>query len=228
MFSRRNALAVFAAGLGGMVAGVLVAPGSGRAQQAVPGAGEFISRLAQRAIQTLTPTGIESGERERRFRTLLNENFDVQLIGRFALGRFWRQANEAERAEYIKLFEELLVQTYANRFTEYAGENLRILRSALGSDGAVTVGTELARTAGQPPTKIDWRLRREGSSFKIFDVGVEGVSMSITMRDDFSAGIQKGGGKVEALLQQLREKTSPAPVQPAGDLDDPGSTDSRA
>ena len=47
-------------------------------------------------------------------------------------------------------------------------------------------------------------------SFKIVDVLVESVSMSITQRDDFSATIQRAGGRVEGLLAVLRDKVRTA------------------
>jgi len=42
---------------------------------------------------------------------------------------------------------------------------------------------------------------------KIVDVLVEGVSMAITQRDEFSAIISQNGGKVDGLLAALRKKT---------------------
>ncbi|MDP6403471.1 MAG: N-acetylneuraminate synthase family protein, partial [SAR202 cluster bacterium] len=45
----------------------------------------------------------------------------VETIGQFVLGRYWRKATEAERREYLKLFEDLIVETYVDRFTKYTG-----------------------------------------------------------------------------------------------------------
>jgi phospholipid transport system substrate-binding protein len=175
----------------------------------VPEAGEFLSGLASKAIAGLTDKSIPPTERATRFRVLLTEGFDVPTIARFVLGRYWRTATEDERAEYLKLFEDFIVQSYASRFTEYAGENIRVTMSRAGSDGEVTVYTDLVRPSG-PPVKVEWRTRRESGSFKIVDVIVEGVSMGITQRDDFSAAIQRGGGKVEALITILRDKVKTA------------------
>ena len=36
---------------------------------------------------------------------------------------------------------------------------------------------------------------------------VDGISMSVTQRDQFAAAIHAAGGKVEGLLAMLREKT---------------------
>jgi phospholipid transport system substrate-binding protein len=175
----------------------------------LPEAGDFIMSLADKAIAGLTDLNVPLSERTTRFRMLLNEGFDVQQIGRFVLGRFWRSANEDERAEYLKLFEDFIVHSYATRFREYAGENLRVVGTRAAPDSEAYVITDLVRPSG-PPVRVEWRLRRDGSGFKIVDVLVESVSMSITQRDDFSATIQRAGGRVEGLLAVLRDKVRTA------------------
>ena len=42
------------------------------------------------------------------------------------------------------------------------------------------------------------------------DVAVEGVSMSVTQRSEFSSVIQRGGGQIEALLDTLRQRVGSA------------------
>lgn len=205
---RLAALAVFCALALGSLAVAPLAPAAAQARPgavaAAPEAGEFIVKLADRAIAGLTDANVAKPDREQRFRRLLNEGFDVAHIARFVLGRYWRVASETERAEYLRLFEDFIVNSYAQRFGEYAGENLKVTNTRAAADD-VTVFSDLLRPNG-PAVKVEWKLRRDGSSFRIVDVVVEGVSMSITQRDDFSATIQRSGGKVEGLLAVLRDK----------------------
>jgi phospholipid transport system substrate-binding protein len=49
-------------------------------------------------------------------------------------------------------------------------------------------------------------LRRTGNSFKVIDLAVEGVSMSVTHRTDFGSVISSNGGKVQALIDALKDK----------------------
>lgn len=170
---------------------------------------QFVTNLAQRAVAELTTGDLPLDERVTRFRAMLTEAFDVPAIGRFVLGRYWRLATESERVEYLKLFEDLIVQTYANRFNDFSGAQLRVLQTRPGQDGEQIASIEAA-LPNKPPARFDVRMRREGAGFKIFDVVVEGISMSVTQRDDFAAVIQRNGGKVEGLLASLREKTKAA------------------
>ena len=199
---RRNFIAALAA-----VAGISFAAPV-HAQNPVPEATAFIDSLAQRAIVGLTAKDIDNADRAARFRTLFTETFDVPTIGRFALGTPWRTASEADRADYLKAFEDFIVATYATRFADYGGEAIRTTGSRRGDDGEVFVTSEFVRAQGAP-VRVAWRLRPNSSTggWRIIDVIIEDVSMAITQRDDFSSTIQRNGGRLSALIEALRGKT---------------------
>jgi phospholipid transport system substrate-binding protein len=191
-------------------AAVLLRAHDGAAQTAtaVPDAESFVTQLATRGIGSLTVAGINPDERARRFRTLLVENFDVPTIARFELGRYWRVATDPERTEYLRLFEDMLVNLYANRFADYSGERIRVTGSRSTAEGDIFVQS-VATMPQQPQEQIalEWVLRRDGTRLRIVDVRAEGVSMAITQRDEFGAVIQRGGGRVAALLDAMRART---------------------
>lgn len=206
MFRRAFLAALFAGAA--WASGAAPASAQGAPQQ-VPAAAAFIERLAQRAIEGLTAREIDNAERATRFRELLTEAFDVPKIGRFALGTAWRTANAADREAYLKAFEDFIVATYATRFADYGGERIGVLSSRRLDEGEAAVGTVFERARGEP-VRVDWRLAPEGQSWKVIDVIIEGVSMAITQRDDFASTVQRNGGRVGPLIEQLREKARPA------------------
>jgi len=184
-----------------------IASVSGAAQAADPEAAKsFVRALANEAIQVMGNKGTASPERIARFRELFKRGFDVEAIGRFVLGRYWREATEAEQQEYLRLFEDLIVATYAGRFSEYSGETLTVLDARPEEDRVLLVTSHVNRTSG-PPIRLDWRIVERNGGFKIVDVVVEAVSMSVTQRSEFASVIQRGGGKVQSLIVALRDKT---------------------
>lgn len=197
--SRRAALAGLAVAAFG-VALPLTAAESGAESKA------FIENLSERAIAALTPPDISRSEREARARALLTENFAVPTIGQFVLGRYWRTASPEEREEYLRLFEELIVVTYVDRFSRYSGERLRVGNAVVDEQsGDVLVYSEITRPAGGP-VQVGWRVRRVPPSFKVVDVVVEGVSMGQTQRSDFASVIRNNGGALSALLDEMRRR----------------------
>lgn len=197
--SRRVALA-------GLAAAAIGAAWSVAAADTAAEGKAFIENLAEQAIAALTPPGISRDEREARARSLLTDNFAVPTIGQFVLGRHWRSASPEERAEYLRLFEELIVVTYVDRFSRYSGERLNVTNAVVDQQsGDVLVYSQITRPAGGP-VQVAWRVRRMPPSFKVVDVLVEGVSMGQTQRSDFASVIRNNGGALSALLDEMRRR----------------------
>lgn len=168
-------------------------------------AAEFVATLGDNAIRMLVEEGVTPDQRIANFRELLLKGFDVPLIGRFVLGIHWRRASAEQRTEYAELFQNFLVQSYAARLGQYGGESLRVKATRGEGDEDAVVSTEILQQ-GRPPVKVDWRVRRGEESYKVVDVIVEGISMVITQRDEFSSVIRRSGGNVEGLLSRLRDR----------------------
>ena len=177
----------------------------------------FVQSLADEAIKSLAVEGLAQNERVERFKVLLHKHFDVKAIGRWVLGRYWRKASKEQRAEYMGLFENLIIATYVNQFTGLSGELLQVTEAIANDEKKdAIVRSEILRPKGQPPIKVDWRVRAPNGEFKVVDVVVEGVSMSQTQRSEFGSVIKREGGDLDGLLAALRKKTetlySPKPA----------------
>lgn len=189
---------------------VLIAPARAADDDTQAKARAFIEGLADQAVQALTNANVPREEREKRARVLLRENFAVPTIAQWVLGRYWRVATPAEQQEYLRLFEDLIVVTYVDRFTRYSGERLRVTRSVgMGDTGDVTVFSDISNPGGTP-IDIGWRVRTRDGSMKVVDVSVEGVSMGQTQRSEFASIIQNNGGQVAGLLAEMRQRLQQA------------------
>ena len=169
---------------------------------------DFIRSLANKAITSLTDQETVRSVRIERFRKMFQETFAARSIGKRALGRYWRKATADERVTYQKLFEDLMVVTYVDRFATYAGEALEIIKSRIEDKAIATVFSQIRRKGGAKPIRVDWIVGTNGTIYKIVDVKVEGVSMTQTMASDFTSIIRRKDGQIAALLEELRKKTA--------------------
>lgn len=164
---------------------------------------EFITGMAQEGIGFLGNEDLTHDTRRAEFKKLLYVHFDMETIGRFALGRYWRVATKKERAEYQRLFRDMVVDVYSKRFEEYNGQDLQVSGSRMQGDDIIVHSFIVFDSA--PEVRVDWRVRYKNGRYHVIDVIVEGVSMTLTQRSDFSSVIQRGGGTVEALLEHMRK-----------------------
>ena len=196
---RRIFLAVFAAA-------VLLARLPAEAAVTTADAQKFIENLGDSAISSLTGNGLSAAEREHRFQGLLESHFDLPGISKFVLARYWKVATNAQKVDFQRLFEKLLVQSYAKTFAQYAGERFQVTGAKPNDDGSIGVDSHIDRPNGDV-IHLEWRIEDEGGQLRITDLSVEGVSMRVTHRSDIASAIQSEGGQVSALLDALRQKT---------------------
>lgn len=170
-----------------------------------PGASTFIDAMARQAIGVLETVGANTPEGRAQFAQIFDQGFDVPTIGRFVLGRYWNTATPAQQQEYLQLFQQMVVSTYARRFQNYQGQSLQILGTrAAGDQGDTLVQTQISQISG-PAIAVDWRVRSRSGGYKVVDVIVANVSMSVTQRDEFASVISQNGGSIEGLLAVLRQ-----------------------
>jgi phospholipid transport system substrate-binding protein len=166
----------------------------------------FVTQLAAKAMETMTVKGISDSERSQRFRSQFTTDVDLAEIGKFVLGRHWRAATPDQQQEFLKAFEDIVVLTWATRFKDYGGD-LRHVVTNVAADGerSIVVESKVERDH-QTPINLQWKLRKGEADLRVIDLVVEGASMAITYRNEYSAVIQSNGGKVEGLLSALRTK----------------------
>jgi len=166
----------------------------------------FMNRLWDRALEVLN-NKTDAALRQERFRQLFQADFDCPGIARFVLGRYWRDASEEEKQEFVRLFQEYVVFVYTARLSNFGGQAFKVRGSRSDGDGVI-VSADVISPGSTSPLRIDWRLVSDNGTYKINDVIVEGVSMMVTQRSEFASIVQRNGGQVRGLLAMMREKTA--------------------
>ena len=187
---------------------VLVSPWAAPETRAAPAdAGSFVSNLGERAIRELTPKDISDAERVKRMRALLAETFDVKAISKFVLGIYWRRTTEDQRAEFLKLYKTVVSHSYAGLFKKYTGETFEVIRQVSVAGGGSIVYGRIKRMNG-PPVAVELQVVKKSGTYKAVDIKIEGVSMPLTHRKEYSSVIRRNRGSVSGLLKVLRKKAS--------------------
>jgi len=171
-------------------------------------ASSFVNNVATQAFDTIASkrAGKLSGEQAKvNFRKILNEAFDVPTIARFTLGRYWRVATPEQQKEFTGLIQTAILDKYADRVLSYSGDGFTMNSSKAINDKDYNVAMTIKRDQGAP-VDLTWRLRNNGKAFKVIDMSVEGISMSVTHRADFASIIERNGGQVQALINALKNK----------------------
>jgi len=168
------------------------------------GAERFITSLAAKAEVSLLSDDISPAEHQKRFRSIMLNSFDLNGVGKWVIGRYWRRISKSERAEYLKLFEKFIIATYSKRFRDYTKAKLQINGTTKRKNSAF-VSSQINRK-GSKPIRIIWKVKLANGKYKIIDIVIEGMSWVQTQRSEFVSVIRNSGGKVSGLMDALSKK----------------------
>ena len=187
-------------------AAILLMTGNVRANVDAAGAEAFVKNVTNDGIENIINANISRKETDTRFEKLFNNALDLDFIGKFVLGRAWRTATPQQRKDFIATYRELNIKTWSKRFDEFKGKNF-IFKGTTPSNSPnqIFVNTTVPMDQGEP-AKVVWRVKQNGSQFKVVDIIIENVSLAITARNEYAGFIKNNAGGVDALIKDLQAK----------------------
>jgi phospholipid transport system substrate-binding protein len=174
-----------------------------QAQIDIGRAANFIQTTGQELVAAINDQTRDLAARRQQVAAVLRRAVDVEGVGRFILGRWWRTASPQEQREYLRLFEETLIRNLSSRFGEYQGVRFGLGRSQQRTGDDVLVNT-IIEQPNSAPFSLDWRVGEVGGQPRVVDVIAEGTSLRLTQRSEYSSVIQRNNGSVQALLDAMR------------------------
>ena len=199
MLTRRHLLAAAAA----LLATPLVAKAQGGGQGA--DATEFVRQFGNQALAIVGGSG-SAADKRQRLEPLITRVVDIEGIGRFVLGRFWRTASPQQQQDFQRLFNQVLLNNIGARINEFTGVDFTMTGTTQREDGAY-VGTTIRRP-NQQPNNVQWVVSNIAGRLRIIDVVAEGTSLRLTQRNDYASFISRNGNQIGALLDAMQRQVS--------------------
>jgi phospholipid transport system substrate-binding protein len=167
---------------------------------------DVVEGLHQQLLGSMQSNEPEVSARAEIVREVVTNGFDFATIARVSLGKAWSGLKAEQQADFIKIFSELSVATYASRFAKFNGESFATLGEEAGRKaGEALVRTEIRRSSGKAPVSLQYLLRDAGGGkFRIVNVVADGVSDLSLKRTEYAEVIGKEG--FPALRDRLLKK----------------------
>jgi phospholipid transport system substrate-binding protein len=199
----------------GQGVGDKIAPGDGVAPIVSPEITplDVVTSAVSRGRASLRSERVEFNtgeERRAEIRRAADELFDVDDIARRALGQHWKGLAPQEQHEFIRLFRDVLTQSFVAIMQRYNGDH--------GASVAENVAGTFAQVHSRitpdrgPETTIEYRLSRSGWQWTVYDIVLDGVSLVSNYRSQFNAII--GTSSVAQLFERMRTEPSRRPQSP--------------
>ncbi len=211
--------------------------GSWSSVSAQPEAGETDVGAVQAVKETIVQLVTAISERREAIRVdppeayvlveeIIEPRVDIEGLSAGVLGPHWHKATMAQKDRFANEFRALMVRIYATAVIEFADaavkrtntdasvddyldKTITYLPGRVGSSGRdVYVPTRVRGPNGAPIT-VDYRMHRRNGQWKVYDLVIEGVSLTVTYRSSFRAAARAFGfdGLIERLVAKNHENS---------------------
>jgi len=185
-------------------------------------AGSIVTTLHD-TLTTIMKDADKLGHKGRyeKVEPVIQNHFNTPLITRTVLGgRYWDTLTEAQQNEFIHVFQQLSIGTYADRFDDYDGEQfVELQKNALPLRGQcpppagreppakrILVKTELRRV-NDDPVSLEYLEQYIDGKWYIITVIADGVNDLSLKRGEYTDVIKNKGfdGLVEDIKTKVRD-----------------------
>lgn len=170
------------------------------------GAEAFAQKLADEIMRDVVKSKTTLEQKQDAFRKIFLSAVNINSTARFTLGRYARTTDKELLKAYTDALTNNIIYTWTERFNNYAGETITFnaSRKSDGGDFYVTSKIDIPNTEND--VEIIWRIVDKKDELKLADLVVEGVSMLMSYRNEYTSVLQQNGGDVAGLIKQLTAK----------------------
>ena len=193
-FSRREfAALLFGAALAGGVSPVLAA---------VDPAEGYVGKIANE-VMSLANSGTKGTALRGRFASVLNRYVNLRTIANFALGPYQKKLPPGDKNEFYTLFNNYAAALFVYYVDDFKGSDLQIISTS--KQGKYVTIVSAIKQNGGGREQVRWRLIPVGGGYRISDINVKGVWLTIATKKRFSDVLNRSKGDFGALFAELRE-----------------------
>ena len=164
---------------------------------------ETVRAEVNKVLEVLRNKSLKEEVKREKLRVIYNEMFDQEELSKWCLGRNWSKLSEAQRKEFLPLFQQVLEKTYGDRILAYSDEKVVFDREVPIAGNRVEVQTRAFSKSKEIP--MNYRVFKDKNGvWRCYDIVVENVSLVMNYRSQFNEILAKN--TPEELLNILRKK----------------------
>jgi phospholipid transport system substrate-binding protein len=169
---------------------------------AATGPEKYVQNIGKDVI-ALANSGTRGVPLRSRFVSLLQRHSDIRSIALFSLGTYQKKLPSNLRTRYFELVTRFAAGFFAYYVEDFAGSGLDV-KSSTPQGKAIIVDTAIQYSGGRT-APVKWRVVNVGGGYRVNDVNVRGIWLSLQMQLQFTSVLKRNRGDFEALFKYLRE-----------------------
>lgn len=170
----------------------------------------FAKNMTQHVVDIFHDSNQNEVEKRNQLAIIFRQAVDLDWIGKFVLGRFWRNASADEKKQYLENYRAYIIKNYISKFNDTDGMSIDdITISSVTPAPQETDQFEaktLIKRKGEEDVHVDYLLDQTSGKCQVHDIKLEGISLLTSQRSEFAELAGKVG--VKGVIEAMQKKIS--------------------
>ena len=162
-----------------------------------------VKTTVNQALDVLRDKNTPLAQRQDKLRQIVAATFDFTEMAKSALGYHWKEITPAQQQEFTTAFVAFIEDSYLSKINDYSGQQVNFLRATNEGAQYAQVNTDIIQPKGDA-IHVNYRLLQENSTWRIYDVTVDAISIIANYRNQFNRVMNNKG--YNTLIADLKSK----------------------
>lgn len=187
---------------------LLISSGLTRAEEVNPY--QMLEDVATITFERIKTERPEIDKNPEKLRTIMEEELlpyvDYTFSALKVLGKHFRTVPKEKVPEFIKVFREYLITTYALALAYYNGQEVVFQPMQEVDDEKTITVRAIVKEPGRPDINIAFKLRKNSKTneWKAYDMVAEGISLLSSKQSEFESILRQDG--IQAVIDLMNRK----------------------
>ncbi|PIF03453.1 MAG: toluene tolerance protein, partial [Arcobacter sp.] len=157
-----------------------------------------------KVLDILSQKNLSKTQKGDKIVVVLDDIFDYSIMSRLALSRTWNKLSKEKRAEFTKVFEKNLKQSYIDKLDLYKGQKVKILGLVPYKKNRLQLQAQLKGAGENYPINYNFYENKSKNEWFVYDIEIAGVSIIKTYMTQFRDQLNEKN--INELIKTLKAK----------------------
>ena len=145
---------------------------------------------------------------------IVDRDVDFEYLSKWVMGKYYRQATEAERKQFAVVFKQTMIKTYTKSLLEFDIASYKLVEPTTVSpeDDKQIVSVDVTSGTGTVYTLVNY-MAKENGSWKLVNVMLNGINLRITFKNQFADMMQRLQYDVGQVVNSWQAQIDNNPVK---------------
>ena len=168
--------------------------------------GQIVKKTIDQVLTVLGDSSLSEQQKQQFIYQTVSKQIDFNSMSRRILATNWDVATNDQQAEFVFLFEKILLIDYWARIRNYSGERVEYYAVSIDREKYATVDTVIVREGTSVEIPITYRMELNDGVWLAYDFLVESLSLVQNYRREYQAIIKNHG--IDGLIEQMKSQVN--------------------